>query len=894
MPGKEPTMHLTGVDLLPEGPGPFSTQQVSELTGDLLPQFQRIADYEIEGELGRGGMGVVFLARDIKLRRRVAVKMLLGGEWAGPDALARFHSEGLAIAKLAHPHIVQVLEIGEHERMPFLVLEYVDGGSLHQRCRANPQDPRWAAEMVASLADAVHHAHTHGIIHRDLKPANVLLTQAGVPKIADFGLAKFDPDLSVAQGANQTTSGVVVGTPSYMAPEQVRGQEKRLIGPAVDTYALGGILYESLTGKPAFDGDTMQVLMDVISKDPLPPRRHVAGIPLDLERICLKCLEKEPSRRYASAADLAADLRRFLRGEVVHARPVPWLERLWRLARRRPLEATLAFALSVAVLALVIASAYFNYQLSVALQATRLAESAARANAIAAGRQRDLAVQACTRLITETQDALNDPSDARAARLRLLQAAVDGLTEIDAASEVGKMPLISALAHSYRAESLRFSRGSAEDVRRELLRAEEILMGHVVPGTEPPEDRRLARIAWNRVLNGLGTMAINAGEPDTARDYFTRLLKTAEAYLAVDPGDRETMLTRIRAYQGLALAAAWKRDDDAEAEALVHAQQYSDEVLRLVPDHILVRRIYATVLDRLAARAETQERYLTAIRLTQASLDVLPNPPRNFEDRRNRMGAYANLGTLNQVLGRFDEARTYIQGNLDQATFLANADPENFERQLDLIHARVNMAGLDLSCLHVEEARASYASVMTTLESWKQSGRLEGHRAYLQILSEVQDQMRYLEGFDRILRNPEFFYKVPFEPGRRLLAARVGYLLLKDRGADALATLPIILSLPAGRSADPYRLAHTWAETALRLNDVKAPDTFLLLTAMRQACAAKSIAAVTQALQQQRPRIGQLLADPVFVLLRQQPRFWELLWPWAEEGLYSPLDPIMN
>jgi WD40 repeat protein/tRNA A-37 threonylcarbamoyl transferase component Bud32 len=290
-----------------------------------------MAGYEILGELGRGGMGVVYKARQKGLNRSVALKFMRWGAHASAQERARFRSEAEAVARLQHPNVVQVHEVGEQDGRPFLALEYLEGGSLARQLSGTPRPARAAAELVETLARAVHAAHGRNIVHRDLKPDNVLLAADGTPKIADFGLAKLLDD---EQG--QTGSGSVLGTPSYMAPEQAQGRT-RDIGPATDVYALGAILYELLTGRPPFKAETpMDTVLQVISDEPVPPSRLSPKLPRDLETICLKCLEKGARKRYASAAALADDLRRFLAGKPVAVRPVGTAARVWRWGRRNP------------------------------------------------------------------------------------------------------------------------------------------------------------------------------------------------------------------------------------------------------------------------------------------------------------------------------------------------------------------------------------------------------------------------------------------------------------------------------------------------------------------------------------------------------------------------------
>ena len=305
-----------------------------------------IPGYEISGELGRGAMGVVYRAREIRLNREVALKMILAGDHAGPDTLARFMAEAGTIARLKHPNIVQIYAIGDWEGRPYVELEYVEGGSLGSRLDGTPWPPRSAARLLESLARAAAEAHRLGIVHRDLKPANILMTDAGEPKISDFGLAK---TLEEDSGLTRTES--ILGSPNYMAPEQADGRARE-VGPSADIYALGACLYELLTGRPPFVALTILATLDLVkNSDPVPPRRLQPLLDRDLETICLKCLEKEPQKRYETGDALADDLAAYLAHEPIKARRSPPWERAWKWVRRRPSTAALILVTTVAILA---------------------------------------------------------------------------------------------------------------------------------------------------------------------------------------------------------------------------------------------------------------------------------------------------------------------------------------------------------------------------------------------------------------------------------------------------------------------------------------------------------------------------------------------------------------
>ena len=397
-----------------------------------------IPGYEILGELGRGGMGVVYTARHQELKRLVALKVLREKEHTGKEQLQRFRAEAEAAARLQHPNIVQIHEVGQEYGRPYIVLELAVGGSLEKRLAGTPLPPRAAAQLVRILAQAMDYAHKRGVIHRDLKPSNVLLQaaesgsdeastplsradfQTTIPKISDFSLAK-----QLGTDSNQTHTGVILGTPSYMAPEQAQGQAAAA-GPPVDIYALGAILYEVITGRPPFRAATLlETLEQVRSEEPVPPKRIQPGLPRDLQTICLKCLEKSPRQRYETAAELAADLERFLENSPIRARPAGPGERLAKWARRRPTSAALAAVTGAAVIAASVGILLHNEQLHEQVRQTELKEVQARKEqARADANYRDASATLNQMLARLQQKGLADVPRLRELQQQLLEDAL--------------------------------------------------------------------------------------------------------------------------------------------------------------------------------------------------------------------------------------------------------------------------------------------------------------------------------------------------------------------------------------------------------------------------------------------------------------------------------------
>lgn len=405
--GEQPTVSLRGSSATPLGDLPDTVAETprTPATSDSGAKLTRFGDYEILGEIARGGMGVVYRARERRLNRTVALKMILAGNLATATDIKRFYTEAKAAAALEHSGIVPIYEIGEQAGQHFFSMAYIDGQSLQSRLKEGPLPAREAAELLQVITEAVQYAHARGIIHRDLKPHNILLDGEGKPKITDFGLAK---RLDSQEG--MTSTGDVLGTPSYMAPEQAQGN-LAAIGPLTDIYALGAVLYATLTARPPFQAATIaETLRQVIEQEPVSPAMLNPATPADLETICLKCLQKDPGRRYASADEMAKDLGRFLRGEPILARPVSQSERLLRWCKRNRTVAGLLGMVAALLLSAAVASSIAAVWMSQLATSESLAKTDAQEKTKSESKaKRD--AQAAAKQATEAKQAAQKQSD---------------------------------------------------------------------------------------------------------------------------------------------------------------------------------------------------------------------------------------------------------------------------------------------------------------------------------------------------------------------------------------------------------------------------------------------------------------------------------------------------
>ncbi len=608
----------------------------TERPGGKLP---RVAGYEILSVLGEGGMGIVFKARQIRLDRFVALKMIRAGTGARPQDLARFEAEALAVAAIEHPNIIRIFEIGEHAGMPYCSLEYLSGGNLARKIGGKPQAVGDAARIVATLASAMEMAHSRGIVHRDLKPANVLIAADGTLKVTDFGLVK-----RLEEDSSQTRTGSILGTPSYMSPEQANG-ETHQIGAAADQYALGAILYELLTGRPPFQGTSiLDTLEQVRKKEPVPPSQLQTKIPRDLETICLKCLEKEQTRRYSGTEALVEDLRRFQAGEPIVARPVSQPERAWRWClRNRRVASLIAIAASSVLVALAVsaAAAVTNYQHNQILRATNTALAEAKK---LADEQKSIAVGK-QKLAEDAARAANEQN----------RNAVD--TEV---------AWIDALEHKLRHVP------DIQDVREQMLTDATTNLDNSVRamtglrsviGWDPKDEEKNWR-SLARARQRLGEFSLSLNRFSDAMKHFRSMDEIIETLAKANPDDPMAQFRLARTRRQLGFVAAQKLGDSAAGRSyLLQAIEINRACVVKKPDDDNFKRELANSLGQLASADLVLGHLETARDLYREELQIRkafsPVLAQNEDSRRELMGLYEKLAELSFRMKQPEEGRRF-------------------------------------------------------------------------------------------------------------------------------------------------------------------------------------------------------------------------------------------
>jgi serine/threonine-protein kinase len=693
-----------------------------------------VAGYEILGELGRGSMGVVYKARQPGLKRIVALKMILAGDLAGERDRARFRTEAEAVARLQHPNIVQIHEVGEDDGRPFFSLEFVEGGSLSRKIAGTPQPARQAAEHVRQLAEAMECAHRAGVIHRDLKPANVLLAfpssfsrpsenregtaplggsarspesrpnegpAATIPKITDFGLAK-----RLEEDSGQTRSNTILGTPSYMAPEQAEGRLHD-VGPLSDVYALGAILYELLTGRPPFRAESiLETLEQVRTQEPVGPCQLQPRTPRDLETICLKCLHKEAHKRYASAGELAEDLRRYLAGEPIRARPVSALERFTRWCKRNPRIAALTATVAGLLVTISVGATLFAIQLSARSQALAALNSElevsnqqkeearllAEKNANTVRLRHYRAIVNVATLGDRILKALEKPgrvkqlgSDWRQLQKEVLGAVRQSTEEMGSDNSGGAVVATGRLAALQRTGDLLLRLGRGEEAAHVYEEAHDLARQIV---EETPSDK--ARGNLGVLLMRLGDIALlQRGDAAAARDYYKQGRKQQQD-VADHPTSKDysPLLNRILIANydirlGKALLALG--DPGAARSHFLEAAKARQERVDKEPRSIPAIGFLAEAHLFLGVVASHQEDRKTAASHFQKCLNIcrllIKNSPEYADFKRDLADTLGCLGDARMKLGQKPQAGKEYEEARQAIEIATTKDPGNLEYQ---------------------------------------------------------------------------------------------------------------------------------------------------------------------------------------------------------------------
>jgi len=819
---------------------------------------EKVSGYVILGVLGRGGMGVVYKALQPGLNRLVALKMILAGEYAGRREVARFRSEAEAVAQLQHVNIVQIYEVGEDAGRPYFSLEYIDGVSLSKKVNGTPLPPRQAAELLMQLAHAVEYAHQKGIIHRDIKPANVLLTADGIPKLTDFGLAK-----RVQDESGQTRTGTVLGTPSYMPPEQAEGRLQE-VGPRSDVYSLGAVLYDMLTGRPPFRGTTMLDTLQMVQKqEPVAPTELQPKVPHDLQTICLTCLHKEPARRYASAAALAEDLRRFLAGEPILARLAGAGERLWRWCRRNPRVAALSAAL---VFLLVIWAITSSALYSIAVRNERKAqeneataikeadraqmneqkaiEEAARAqaNAETARSRQQNAFLAMVSLGGELQKRLRSRrlSEQLGPQARLLQQQLidvlrNKMLEIAGESESRGVHSFGTVALHQQLGDLLLQFGQGKQALRQYEEGCKIIQKEVQE--QPNNDR--ARANLGIMMMRLGDIALEVnGDAKAARDYYQKGWDLHNE-VCVHPHDRDfpaqqkaIVLSHHALRLGRACLAMGRPAEAAKhfEEARKLRQEWALAMARNPESRGYLVEVNmwlgTTAWHREDAKAFTQY-FQEALQLMEA---LIKESPRYVEFKGDLAEVYAAQAEGLTRLGRLDEARTSYQRAWENLKLVMENDPDNPKPlpMLALLHERLGA------------------------DAQRRGQQPEAHKYYQEALN-IRQEFTRLEPENRVC-----------QAAFLLALARCGKPVEAARGAD-------VLRPQAANSAEILlQLARCYAVCASQASEKQGPLSKALET-LREL----------RSLDYHDPVV--VRTDPDLALLRTEAAFLALLDKWDKE-----------
>ena len=664
-------------------------QEPPETSGPSIP------GYEILQEVGRGGMGVVYKARQLSLNRLVALKIIIGGSFAGQIEKARFRMEAEAVARLTHKHIVQVFDIGKHQEIEFIAFEFVDGPTVRRWQNGKPIEPKTTARIVTAVARAVQHAHDRGIIHRDLKPANILLAgvnvvethqtpdelatkpdsrvAARIPKVMDFGLAKV-----IEGGSNLTITGIACGTPNYMAPEQVKGGPTAS-RPAVDVWGLGAVLFEMLTGHPPFRGeDAATIMQEILLSDPPSVRKSAPHVPRDLAVIVSKCLEKDPSRRYSSPGDVADDLDRFLANQPIRARPIGPVQHLKRWVHRNPIATALGLVMLLSLVAVSTLSVALK-RLADREEAATQREREAREEEAPLRHEAEEATRAAEKARDETRSALNSVEKAK----KTIEEERDRAEKNLAMARMVVNKVLATLSSQNQEQN-----PVLIPIYQQLLTGFEPFVARMLD--QKKGDREL-RFDQAFIARGRGLMAANSGQCKTARE---QLLLAAERFreLVKDfPDDREARRELSSTLACIGSVSAELGSPDA-MNSLKEAQNSLDEYLSHYPKDLVA--IHSLIRVRLAMSSahgsQNSEEHNRAVLALVERLSGLE--PTSSHHKMLRAHALNNIASELTNSGKTKDAEKYWIEVLAIREELARTLPTDKVMRYELAKSLLNCA----------------------------------------------------------------------------------------------------------------------------------------------------------------------------------------------------------
>jgi serine/threonine protein kinase len=655
---------------------------------------QSFGHYELIEPIAKGGMGIVYKARQKNLNRIVAIKMILAGQFADQGDIDRFYAEAEAAAALSHPNIVAIHEIGEMNGQHFFSMDFIEGKSLSGLIQENPVPPRLAAEFTRTIAETMEFAHEKGVVHRDLKPANVLLDKRQRPLITDFGLAK-----QVSNTSQLTMAGSIVGTPSYMPPEQAAGKIEE-VGTWSDLYSIGAILYELLTGRPPFRASNpFETIRQVLETEPPSPRLLNPNVPKDLETICLKCLQKERTRRYSSCQVLADELGRYLRGEPIQARPISQVARFWRLCKRNPITAS---AIAMAVLVLITATAVSSvYYVKAARALVKSDESLSEAIA---------AVNDFFTAVSE-EDLLNQPGMQKF-RQDLLSKP-KSYFERFAAQRAGDPKVEVELAGAYfRLGEIASVLESPDEAIKPYLKARDIQEKIVA---RKPSDLPSLK-ALGDTVNAIGFVRNRQRDFKEANREFVTAVGIREKIAAADPANAEYQRVLANTHMNIgSIAQANKKFEDAR-KAFNKAQEIRDGVLKNAlfddPKMNKLRRDFGMCLfnlgnlDLIEGVEGAEEHYKESVAIFE---NLTTAQPKNLQFQRQLALAYRLVANVLLTKNELDEAKQYYLKALERAEPLARLNPEVVEYSAD-------WAGVYMNLFELESRAGNATAAISTLE----------------------------------------------------------------------------------------------------------------------------------------------------------------------------------